>query len=430
MLPSLANYHVSLFHEIAASGFSANFTIHLISAVVTSAGGNNLDANILNEKARRFETIANRKTQVLRFVFRKNETDLLSQLNSHRSYAWLRAMSAWICPTNSLPFNLRNVTAFLQGRLERNEAKLRARMLLEDVPRLRGPLRLRWTTCEQETWPYYTFDNNSFSEIPRSTSIADCAAIGYGLTWGDLVTLSGVIKTARNLWGEHWVRWFRERMAHFNNHLSTVEEIWWLGLWDSPSHIERECAPVVNLRTVDWQFESQGYVINLEIKYRTHEWLRFVNPCLYSKSLSTYFDGIAEKFRRKIPGQLNLVAMTLLGSLGPELRERAVKFLEESPTIDGILFWSIADRNSLKCDGVLRPECEFVHSLLREADEEHRWRNPFVTPIGWQFVNQPADSISGFNPLHGIFFERKECGKRTMNVMKPVRETNSPLSFG
>jgi len=230
------------------------------------------------------------------------------------------------------------------------------------------------------------------------------AAVGYGLNWGDLVTLSKVVQFGRQQWGEHWLRPFRERMKHFQNHLSTVEELWWLSLWKSPLHVQRECAFYVpSWRSVDWQFETQGIVINLEIKYHPHDWLRFVDPVAYINLLDSYFRTLAGKFPARVSGQINLVAMTLLGSLGARLRHRAVCFLASHPTVDGFLFWSIARRDLPGCECVLRPASEFVRELLRPADEEDRWRNPFVIaprpsmpPTGW-------NHSTGFNPLYGLF---------------------------
>jgi len=98
----------------------------------------------------------------------------------------------------------------------------------------------------------------------------------------------------------------------------------------------------------------------------------------YAKQLCHYFDGLAEKFPGKCAGQVNLVAMTLLGSLGDELRSRAEAFLRSHPALDGFLFWSIARRDSLDCECMLRPGSEFVRALIRPAGEEDRWRNPFL----------------------------------------------------
>lgn len=113
-------------------------------------------------------------------------------------------------------------------------------------------------------------------------------------------------------------------------------------------------------------------VINLEVKYRNRDWLRFVDLASYMSQLDSYFDTLAEKFPANVAGQINLVGMTLLGSLGTLLRNRALAFLESHPALDGFLFWSIARRDLPGCECVLRPSSEFVRELLRPADEEDR----------------------------------------------------------
>jgi hypothetical protein len=278
-------------------------------------------------------------------------------------------------------------------------------MLLEDVPRLTGGrLRLR---CVERTdfdvWPYYVLQNDEgCSDFFRWLHFQP-SAIGYGLNWGDLVTLSKAVKIARQLWGYYWTRRFRERMIHFNNHISTVEELWWLGLWKTPLHIQRECAICVPYwRSVDWQFETQDVTINLEIKYRSQDWLRFVDFVSYSEQLDFHFKSIAGKFPSKVAGQVNLVGMTLLGSLGDKLRKRASAFLESHPALDGFLFWSIARRDLPGCECLLRPASEFVRELLRPPDEEDRWRNPFII-VSKPEMDFEAATAATFSPLHGLF---------------------------
>lgn len=315
-----------------------------------------------------------------------------------------------------LPFNLRTVHAALRGRLEGGEAARRARMLLEDVPRLTGGrLRLRYVeSANSEIWPFYVFTNHEYRPDYFSPAFHFRArAVGYGLNWGDLVTLSKVVKFARQMWGEYWVRQFRERMKHFGNHISTVEELWWLGLWKSPIHVQRECAFCAPYwRTVDWQFETQGVVINLEVKYRNHDWLRFMDLVSYMSQLDSYFDTLAEKFPAKVAGQVNLVGITLLGSLGALLRNRTRAFLESHPALDGFLFWSIARRDLPGCECVLRPSSGFVRELLRPADEEDRWRNPFVIVARPSLPLTALNHAMDFNPLHGLI----ECLPLSMDA--------------
>jgi hypothetical protein len=306
----------------------------------------------------------------------------------------------------TLAFNWQTVHAVLRGRLEPGEAARRTRLLLQDVPPLTGGrLRLRYLErADSDIWPYYVFTNYRTPPTDRNPVLRiRNAVVGYGLNWGDLVTLSKVVKFARQQWGEHWARPFQERMKHFQNHLSTVEELWWLSQWKSPLHVEREClfyAP--SWRSVDWQFETQGVVINLEIKYHRYDWQRFVDPVAYINLLDSYFRTLAGKFPAKVAGQINLVAMTLLGSLGARLRHRAECFLAAHPTLDGFLFWSIARRDLPGCECMLRPSCEFVRELLRPADEEDRWRNPFVIVPRPSVPPPAAAHATDFSPLYGL----------------------------
>jgi hypothetical protein len=218
----------------------------------------------------------------------------------------------------------------------------------------------------------------------------------YGLNWGDLVTLSKVVKFARQQWGEHWARSFRDRMKHFQNHLSTMEELWWLSLWKSPLHVQYEClfyAP--SWRPVDWQFEIQGVAIDLEIKYRRFDWLRFVDPVAYEHAGLVFPNAGGQ-----VSGPSCRAGQPRRHDAA-RLRHRAECFLASHPTVDGFLFWSVARRDLPGCECVLRRSCEFVRDLLRPADEEDRWRNPFV------FAPRPSMARTNdepdFNPLYGLF---------------------------
>lgn len=145
---------------------------------------------------------------------------------------------------------------------------------------------------------------------------------------------------------------------------------------------------------MDWQFETQGVVINLEVKYRPYDWLRWVDASRYALALQGYFDTVAEKFPRKLDGHVNLLAMTLLGALGPELRAMTASFLEAHPTLDGVLFWSIARRDGAAYECIFQPETRCIESLLRPAEVEDCWRNPFIVPSAsdWRKLSARDDA--------------------------------------
>lgn len=278
--------------------------------------------------------------------------------------------------------------------------------MLEDVPRLRCPLRLRsMERGDGQVWPYYTFDGFEGRAAHAGSVVpAACQAVGYGLNWGDCVTLSQVVALARRLWGWHWVRRFRDRMSSLGNHLAVVEELWWLARWESPGDIRQEEYPFPGcIRRVDWQFTTRGVAINLEVKYRAYDWLRWVDATRYARLLASYFDTVPAKFPCRVPGQVNLVAMTLLGALGPELTAKAQAFLDAHPALDGFLFWSIARRDLPGCECVLRHDAEFIRALLRVPEEENRWRNPFLVPVGFDWRRLTVRDDANRAALEGLF---------------------------
>lgn len=309
----------------------------------------------------------------------------------------------------SLRFNTNTLALVLRGRLDSDEAAQRARMLREDLPRLGSRVRLRAVERSPgEHWPFYAVSPHLVPpRFFRPAYRPGYHATGYGLDWGDLVTLSKVIKLARELWGLNWTRAYRTQLCLNRNHLPVIEELWWLGMWHQPTGIERECALAGCCgQTVDWRFQCRGITVNLEVKYRPHDWLRFVNARAYGRLLRGYFRTLAGKFPVRPRGHLNVVGMTLLGSLGEELRSHAVDFLRTHPPVDAFCFWSIARRDSLACECVTQPGSSFVHGLLRPADEEDRWRNPFIihTTKPDQIAN--GSSQPDFHPWQGLFDPR------------------------
>lgn len=307
---------------------------------------------------------------------------------------------------HELRFNFRSVALILRGRLEAEEAHRRAAMLIEDAPRLGFPPRLRgWETHPGGFWPFYFFGHEPVPAcFLHPASCPRHSAIGYGLNWGDLVTLSKAVKLARGFWGSDWTRRFRERFRANQNHLSAVEELWWLGMWHSPRRVEQECPLACHSdRTVDWRFECRGVVVNLEVKYRAQDWLRFVDAPGYARLLDGYFESLAEKFPVRRPGQLNVVGMTLLGSLDSALRDATAAFLRNHPTVDAVLFRSIARRSSLECECVSQPGCDVLPGLVRPAEEEDRWRSPFILHPAVSDARDVGLEQASFRPVWGLF---------------------------
>lgn len=282
---------------------------------------------------------------------------------------------------NNLPFDVPTVASILANRLTQDEARQRAKVLVEDLSRAECPIELHWLEVDQnERWPYYTFGKSAFGpEKLESFSSQAHKATGYGFNWGDLITLSKVVKLARQIWNEKWINYFKKRMINFDDHIAFVEELWWLSLWHSPQKVISERSPFSPCKkNVDWQFETCTKKINLEVKYRPRDWMRHVDGELYTTIVSSFFDDIAKKFPRRNPDQLNLVAITLFAPVDRAFQKKAKQFLEETPTLDGIILWSLGDRDSLMPQFQLQPQAVFSKAMMKGAEEEDRWRNPFV----------------------------------------------------
>jgi hypothetical protein len=68
-----------------------------------------------------------------------------------------------------------------------------------------------------------------------------------------------------------------------------------------------------------------------------------------------------------------------------------------------VLFWSIARRDLRGCECLLRPEAEAVRSLLRPAEEEDRWRNPFLVPTSFDWRSLAAQHPADRAAIEGLF---------------------------
>jgi hypothetical protein len=315
---------------------------------------------------------------------------------------------------NSLPFDVPTVASILATRLTQDEAIRRAEILVGDLNLAQRPIELHWLEVGQnERWPYYTFGKSAFGpeRLDNYSSQAQ-KAIGYGLNWGDLITLSKVVKLARQIWNEKWISHFKKRMANFDDHIAYVEELWWLSLWHSPQKVVSERSPFPPCKkNVDWQFDTCTKRINLEVKYRPRDWMRHVDGELYATIVSSYFDEIAMKFPRRNADQLNLVAMTVIAPIDQEFRKKARQFLDETPTLDGIIFWSLGNRDTLTPQFQLQPQAVFLKEIIKNAEEEDRWRNPFVIHPWMDREKRRAKRlgiIEDFAKIDGVF---KKVGK-------------------
>ena len=317
---------------------------------------------------------------------------------------------------NPLPFDLPTIQSILQERLPASEASLRAAYMVEDMPKLGCDLRLYWMSLDtRDRWYFYQFGSSKFgADLQSGWNSESQKAIGYGLNWGDLYTLSKVIRLARHVWGPEWATYkqFRIRQATFDDHLAMVEELWWLGLWHSPTNVQIEPHPFDACNSpVDWQFESCTQSINLEVKYRPRDWIRSIDGDLYfdpPNYPSDYFSDVSKKFPRKNANQFNLLAITLIGPATRDFCEGAASFLETHPYIDGLVFWSFGENHLEKPQCQLQAGAKGVKMLLKLIEQEDRFRNPFILHPWIDREKRRAKHLGleeDFAKIDGVFYK-------------------------
>ena len=243
-------------------------------------------------------------------------------------------------------------------------------------------------------WCYHIKDT-AFGPEKREEPVADThKAGGFGLDLGSIHQLAKVCQIGRRLMSGRWPRCFKTDLLNPEEHLPTVEEIWWLGLWYEISHVEpNQRVFEGNKHDVDWQFRCGGSdggtpvtTINLEVKLRSKDWKRHVDGPLYSTFHASNFETLAKKFSRKNPGQLNVVGMTIFGPVDVGVRQAAEKFLAETPTLDAIILWTMGGGHNEQWDYIAASSetRKILRVFFHHGDEfDRRSRGMFVVHL-WQ----------------------------------------------
>jgi len=317
--------------------------------------------------------------------------------------------------TQQHPFDAERITWIFSRAYGTEEANRRAKNVVADVEKLGITPTLNFLPLQEESWiPYYTFGESDFALENLEKDIADTLkAVGLGLNWGDLHLLSHACELGRKLWGEDWVLSFRDKLRTFPDHIATIEELWWLSLWHSPSEIQREvCLGKNTNRTVDWRFKTCGQLINLEVKLRPKDWKRVVDGQMYSVFHESFFEGISEKFPMRSEAELNLVGMTLLAPLDNETAEAAEKFLAKHELIDGIIFWSTGMADQSPEQFHLKPRAGHARLLFRKPENYyfrstlviHPWMDREKRRAKWLGIKADYSRIDGFQRKVGKIF--------------------------
>lgn len=259
-----------------------------------------------------------------------------------------------------------------------DEARIRAKWLVEDMHAIGFEVRIKEFPVEfpagpKISVPYYEIPNSDFGKEEHCDGkpVHDTnTAHGSGLNWADLVRLSRVCKIGRTLLPGMWPLRFKKKLL--GEHNSCVQELLWLARFKRPKNIELEPRPFVGCRKgPDWRFKSDAQPINLEVKYRPGDWIRHVDGEPASPVRPNIFYDVADKFPTKNVGELNIVALTVIGSIGTSLVQATDKLLNDTPTVDAVFIWSESPGDGP--DTAMRPiDSNFVRSFFNEGDKEER----------------------------------------------------------
>lgn len=269
--------------------------------------------------------------------------------------------------------------------LEPDEARIRAHWVVTDMAEIGLSLKLNAFSVpvppnvtgrpqDGRIWvPYYELPRSDFG---KDQSVGDNAAAdtltahGTGMTWGDLVRLSKVCKIGHTLLGPVWPRKFKPRLLAEHN--ACIHEILWLSRFKKPANIEIEPRPFPNCKKgPDWRFTSDSQPINLEVKFRPGDWVRHVDGAKFSPARAGLLYGVAAKFPIKNAGELNLVAVTVIGPIERSLIAATDEFLRNTPTVDAVFIWSEAPDDGPPT--AIRPaDNNFARHFFNEGDEEDR----------------------------------------------------------
>ncbi len=181
---------------------------------------------------------------------------------------------------------------------------------------------------------------------------------GTGLDREDLRWLCDIFRNARRQLPHLWRKDEELRTLLAQRHLNTVNELFWLGLWNCPKPEktirERKLDPVCE-KTVDWSLEcaEDGQKeprnrINLEVKNLTTS----LEPFLFRGHRETddfvgkAMRGIDRKFPSTSSQDVNVMCFTTFINAQNELTNLGTKVLDDHKGVDAVMTWiTTADLN-------------------------------------------------------------------------------------
>jgi hypothetical protein len=225
---------------------------------------------------------------------------------------------------------------------------VRAQILAEDMTSIEcdWPVRSKW--ANGYILSHYEIPKSDFGKMYNENLQGRHPEVyngeGTGLNEGSIVRLSKACEIGRKHFGTEWPTRFKKALLNGTDHLSFLEELFWLDRWHHVTDIKHEATPFKMegcSKGIDWRFESCDQIINLEVKFRPKDWMRSVDGPVFNQVMPSFFDSVAEKFPKINHGELNLVAVSCMAPIDRSLREVTEQFLREQPTINGVLVWSM-----------------------------------------------------------------------------------------
>ena len=135
----------------------------------------------------------------------------------------------------------------------------------------------------------------------------------------------------------------RAALQNVTQHLSAVEELLWLTIWKSPTHLRRGGRFAGVTGDIDWALDASGYPVFLESKFRQSDWPRFSDGSSYVQMGQGFLSNAGHKFpiTRPLPA-LHIVGVTIFDEVTADVVQRVALELEVTPQIDAVIFRSLS----------------------------------------------------------------------------------------
>lgn len=203
---------------------------------------------------------------------------------------------------------------------------------------------------------------------------------GTGIDRGHLQFFSRVCELGRTIIPNFWLadKKLRAALQNPTQHLSALEEVWWLSRWCGLQNIRRG----VRLRSdskkdVDWSFHvpSANLQVNLEVKRLVSDAVRHARPHARKFNESSFLrfctEEVLPKFRKSTANEVNVLALSLFGEIDRDVQLVVSDWLKQQCLIDAVIITSREARRRSDFNRQLANEkSRILRHCLREYDEE------------------------------------------------------------